>query len=909
MSGLPVSARVTAIIFAAALTATAPALATPSDRAFRGQGVAQVGGPGKGISAARVWAKGADTDRDGLSNRAERQTRTNPRKADTDGEGLSDSVEIRKTKTNPRKVDTDGDGLTDWVEVYRTKTNPRKADSDGDGINDGVEIFGGTDPWSIPTPIDPTPSPPPPAPSPPPPGTPDEIPVKAIWSTPADARVGVPLTLDGSASTGGAPISCTWSFENETGGVVFQQRAGCTIDFTFEASGTKYVRLAVSDGAGGSDSSKQSFNVVQAPPPPPPPDTTAPDTTITANPPASTTSTSASFSFSSTESGSSFACSLDGGSFASCTSPKSYSGLALGGHSFAVRASDAAGNTDQTPASWSWTVQSSPPPPDTTAPDTTITANPPASTTSTSASFSFSSTESGSSFACSLDGGSFASCTSPKSYSGLALGGHSFAVRASDAAGNTDQTPASWSWTVQSSPPPPDTTAPDTTITANPPASTTSTSASFSFSSTESGSSFACSLDGGNFASCTSPKSYSGLALGGHSFAVRASDAAGNTDQTPASWSWTVQSSPPPPPPPPSGCVSGSTQATTAAEVRSAVQGNKDVCVTADVGNTNLEGLGSRDVTISSEGAGKLGSVNLKGTSDVTIQSARLRSVTLYSSDRTALLGNVIGGTQANRTYDQLIFAPAASADVRVEGNDIGWTLADNTGNTGYGCRCYGDIDNFRFVGNKVHDIAADGFQLGGGAENVLIDRNEIGPVGASPGSDEHSDNIQIVGNGDGLRITNNWIHHQGYFEGAVTGNAGSTYIHGGGGSLVYENNLIETARGRTEICGLGTGGTNRDDLTVRNNTWIDGGQNYSNFPSFEWDCDSGTNDIITRNIAVDPDGGLANNGFSSAIVAPNLWGQPSLVTLDAQGNCTSTNCNPAGQQPIGYRKPSGVSW
>lgn len=53
----------------------------------------------------------------------------------------------------------------------------------------------------------------------------------------------------------------------------------------------------------------------------------------------------------------------------------------------------------------------------------------------------------------------------------------------------------------------------------------------------------------------------------------------------------------------------------------------------------------------------------------------------------------------------------------------------------------------------------------------------------------------------------------------------GSTYIQGG--NLLYENNLIETAQGRTEICGL--------------------------------------------------------------------------PTLDPAGNCTSPNCNRAGQEPIGY--------
>jgi len=246
---------------------------------------------------------------------------------------------------------------------------------------------------------------------------------------------------------------------------------------------------------------------------------------------------------------------------------------------------------------------------------------------------------------------------------------------------------------------------------------------------------------------------------------------------------------------------------------------------------------------------------------------------------------------------------------VTIESNDVGWTIADSSGNTGYGCRCYGNLDRLRFVGNKVHDLAADGFQ-GVGGEDVLIDRNEIGPVGANPGSSEHSDNIQITGNDAGLRITNNWIHHQGYYEGGVANNAGSTYIHGGSdGSLLYYNNLIETAQGRTEICGLGTGGTARSNITIERNTWVDGGKAFNGFPGFEWDCDSGSNDTITRNIAVDPDGGFADDGFDAAIVPPYLFGNPSLVTLDAAGNCTSANCNPAGQDPIGYRKPANVHW
>jgi subtilisin-like proprotein convertase family protein len=88
--------------------------------------------------------------------------------------------------------------------------------------------------------------------------------------------------------------------------------------------------------------------------------------------------------------------------------------------------------------------------------------------------------------------------------------------------------------------PRPDTTAPDTTITSGPSGLTRSTSAAFGFSSSEAGSSFECKLDSGAFAACISPKSYTNLKNGRHVFRVRAIDAAGNVDPTPAVRAWTV---------------------------------------------------------------------------------------------------------------------------------------------------------------------------------------------------------------------------------------------------------------------------------------------------------------------------------------------------------------------------------
>jgi len=175
---------------------------------------------------------------------------------------------------------------------------------------------------------------------------------------------------------------------------------------------------------------------------------------------------------------------------------------------------------------------------DTTPPDTSITSQPLNLTNSTSADFSFTSTEDGSTFECQMDNGSYTSCTSPKSYTGLTESSHSFSVKAIDSSGNADSTPASYTWAI-------DTTAVEISITSQPLNLTNSTSADFSFTSTEDGSTFECQMDSGGYTSCTSPKSYTGLTEGSHTFYVKATDSAGNTNSTPASYTWTIDTTPP----------------------------------------------------------------------------------------------------------------------------------------------------------------------------------------------------------------------------------------------------------------------------------------------------------------------------------------------------------------------------
>jgi hypothetical protein len=256
--------------------------------------------------------------------------------------------------------------------------------------------------------------------------------------------------------------------------------------------------------------------------------TAAPDTTITSAPPAASTSSSATFQFTASVAGSTFQCSLDAGAYAACSSPVNLTGLASGSHTFRVRAIGA-GGTDATPAVHNWTISLA-------APDTTITSAPSSPSTSSTATFQFTASLAGSTFECSLDSGAYAACTTPRTLTGLASGSHTFRVRAINA-GGTDATPATHTWTIALP-------VPDTTITSGPSGTTSSRTATFQFTSTVTGSTFACSLDGAAFTTCTSGVTYNSLVDGSHTFQVRAT-ASGGTDASPAARTWTVDGTAP----------------------------------------------------------------------------------------------------------------------------------------------------------------------------------------------------------------------------------------------------------------------------------------------------------------------------------------------------------------------------
>jgi len=326
----------------------------------------------------------------------------------------------------------------------------------------------------------------------------------------------------------------------------------------------------------------------------PTPDTTRPKTFIDSGPSGSVIDTSATFSFSASEP-STFMCRLDGGAFAPCTSPMSYTNLSLGSHTFQVAATDGSYNVDASPAERSWTVLD---------PSSDLVGNPgfevdtsgwqgDASTSTLTRVVGGYSGGWAAEASNTLAGGNCGLDDKPSWVSTTQTGDYTASIWArSDTPGLTlrlrlreyvsgvlqgsvSQTmglTSSWQQVSAVYAPiapgqssldfeaftadspvgvcfqaddasiklaPPDRTPPDTFIDSGPSGSVADTSAAFSFSATEP-STFQCRLDGGAFAPCTSPISYTNLTTGSHTFQVAATDGSNNVDASPAERSWTV---------------------------------------------------------------------------------------------------------------------------------------------------------------------------------------------------------------------------------------------------------------------------------------------------------------------------------------------------------------------------------
>ena len=221
-------------------------------------------------------------------------------------------------------------------------------------------------------------------------------------------------------------------------------------------------------------------------------------------------------------------CKLDDGPWSSCPAQPTFTVTDDGRHTLLARGKDSLARVDDTPASYSWTV-------DTQAPSARLTSYPSGTTTSRSASVSFESDDPSADFTCQLDAGPAEPCTSPKTYDNLSYGGHAITVQAHDPAGNASSGAVA-RWTI--------TRDNHTRVDSGPASPTSLTTATVTFSSASASATYVCRVDDGAWASCTSPATYHGLLEGGHEFDVK-STIDGYTDPYPTSWVWSVDTTPP----------------------------------------------------------------------------------------------------------------------------------------------------------------------------------------------------------------------------------------------------------------------------------------------------------------------------------------------------------------------------
>jgi large repetitive protein len=262
-------------------------------------------------------------------------------------------------------------------------------------------------------------------------------------------------------------------------------------------------------------------------------DPNALDTRIVSGPLGPTSSKSATFDFESNLSGATFECSLDGAAFSACSDPSTFANLSEGAHTLQVRAK-LNGNVDPTPAQRSWTVDTGVP----VVPVVLLPAN--NSTIGTTTPEVRGTAEANTTLTVLIDGAVVG--TTPVDAFGkwsltlttpLTAGAHTAAARTVDSAGNVSPTSAVNNFTV-------DLTTLDTFIVSGPGAFSRFNSAAFDIASNLSNVTYECSLDGAAFTACTDPVTFTGLVDGSHTILVRAKDAGGAVDPTPASFTWTV---------------------------------------------------------------------------------------------------------------------------------------------------------------------------------------------------------------------------------------------------------------------------------------------------------------------------------------------------------------------------------
>jgi parallel beta-helix repeat protein len=339
-------------------------------------------------------------------------------------------------------------------------------------------------------------------------------------------------------------------------------------------------------------------------------------------------------------------------------------------------------------------------------------------------------------------------------------------VRAVDASGNVDGSPATHAWTVGEQPVG---TPPETTIDSGPDLTTVQTSAQFEFSASERNASFQCRLDAAAFAPCAwtgvptagftgtrGSISYSGLSVGTHTFEIRATDLDNNTDQTPAVYSWRVA-----PAPVPSQVGCGEFVVTS-------------IRLTNDLLDCPGHGLivGAHGITIDLDGhvidgtGIEAGIVN-NGFDSVTVTNGHIHEFDFGVMLNPGTSLNVVSGLRVEMNQE----AGIGLSDADQNGN--GNTIRENTVvSNSYGVALFSNTLNTLLRDNDFGANQADAIHMEGATANRVLSNDIVGSSGAGVfmqggGDNVVADNELLTNLGGGVSVgeelipsNNNRVEH-----------------------------------------------------------------------------------------------------------------------------------------------------
>jgi hypothetical protein len=232
------------------------------------------------------------------------------------------------------------------------------------------------------------------------------------------------------------------------------------------------------------------------------------------------------------------------------------------------------------------------------------------------------------------------------------------------------------------------------------------------------------------------------LAVGTHDFAVRATDAAGNTDPTPAAQSWTVTTETPPPSP---GCGSTVSSVAAAQSALSAAAPGAVVCLAdGTYGSISLSASKAAPgvtLTAAHPGAATIGSVSVSGSGYTISRFVIDGGVSISrNTDRTVVDHNRILAGPHYGVFVCTAEPPDQCDDTKITGNVFDGAMSE---------------DQVR--ANVFHDGDGDGVGL-------LVEGNEFKGNTERGG---HNDVFQTVWVGDHLVFRKNYLHDfggQGFF-------------------------------------------------------------------------------------------------------------------------------------------------